>query len=368
MRPAEQHYFTLMRAALWGQPVEFDGDPDWEGIMRIARHHATETLVADVASCLGKGLLPPASMLQEMKTAMRYNFINQLELKQILISVVKALRSVGIEPVLLKGFGLARLYPNPDLRQFGDIDLYVGIDQFHEACTVLRSLPGCYNWGEEVEVGRHYNIEFGHHPLEVHRVSADVVDPEELVSYTGIENEGLKQHPQHVDLNGFDLVVPSREFVVFFTFFHAWHHFITSGVGWRQLSDVTMALHAYRGQLDEAKLLTWLTAMHLLEPWQTFGWLMVEYLGLSKDEMPFYDATCRRKAGRLYTRVMAEGNFRRPNHFKRRKPKGRVAHKTHSFFSIFFDFFQLVFIFPNSAWRNLKTALKASFSKNFQKN
>ena len=367
MLPVEQHYFTLMRAALWGRPVEFDGNLDWEGIMHIARHHATDTLVADVASRLGEGLQPPAAMLQEMKAAMRFYFINHLELKRILISVVTALRSVGIEPVLLKGFGLARLYPNPDLRQFGDIDMFVGIDRFHEACAVLRSLPGCYNWGEEVEVGRHYNIEFGRHPLEVHRLSADVVDPEELAFYTGIEREGLMEHPQHVDFEGFDLVVPSKEFVVFFTFFHAWHHFTTSGVGWRQLSDVAMALHAYHRQFDTAKLRSWLVTMHLLEPWQAFGWLMVEYLGLLKDEMPFYDASCRRRASRLYDRVMAEGNFRRPNRFKRRKPKGRVVQKAHSFIGIFVDFFHHVKVFPAQAFREMSNAIRISLGKNFKK-
>lgn len=364
---AEQQYFALMRAALWGQSVEFDQKPDWEGIMRIARHHATDVLVADVASRLGEGLSPTTSMLQEMKVAMRFNFINQLELKQILVSAVTALRSKGIEPVLLKGFGLARLYPNPDLRQFGDIDLYVGVDCFHEACTVLRSLPGCYNWGEEVDVGRHYNIEFGRHPLEVHRVSADVEDPEEKAFYTDIERDGLVEHPQHVSLEGFGLTVPSMELDVFFTFFHAWHHFTTSGVGWRQISDVAMTLHAYHGHLDVAKLQKWLVEMHLIEPWRVFGWLIVNRLGLPKEEMPFYDTSCRHKADRLYNRVMVEGNFRRPNHFKQRKPKGHVRKKVHSFVGIFVDFFHLVSIFPNSAFRGLKTALKTSFSKNFQK-
>lgn len=364
-----------MRAALWGHPVEFDGNPDWEGIMRIARHHATAVLVADVASRLDMGLLPPASMLQEMKSAMRFNFINQLELKRILVAAVTALRSKGIEPVLLKGFSLSRLYPNPNLRQFGDIDLYVGIDRFHEACTVLRSLPGGYNWGEEVDVGRHYNIEFGRFPLEVHRESADVTDSEEQAVYTEIERDGLIKYPQHVDFEGFDLVVPSKELSVFFTFFHAWHHFTTSGVGWRQISDVAMTLHAYldsqrsptASTFDVAKLHKWITEMHLMEPWQVFGWLMVNCLGLPKEELPFYDDSCRRKAERLYTRVMAEGNFRRHSHFKLRKPTGRVQKKTHSFVGIFVDFFHLAHIFPKSAFRGLKTALKSGFSKNFQK-
>ena len=366
MSNAETQYFALMRAALWGQPVTFDGAPDWKGIMRIARHHATNVLVAEVASRLTDNA-PTEAMLSTMKTEMRGNLINQLELKQILVMAVKALRQKDIEPVLLKGFGLSVLYPNPNLRQFGDIDLFVGHNSFHEACTVLRSLPGGYNWGEEIEVGRHYNIEFGHHPMEVHHVSADVKDPKESAIYAVIEHDGLCEHPRHIDFEGFDLVVPSKEFEVFFTFFHAWHHFMTTGVGWRQMSDVAMTLHAYHGQYDLDKLHQWLTAMHLMQPWQAFGSLMVEYLGLPIAEMPFYGFVHRRRVRELYKRIMAEGNFRRPNRFKYHKPKGRLAQKIHAFISIFVDFFQLADVFPARAFHEMRSLLRKGFWKNLRK-
>lgn len=375
MTTAEQQYFALMRVALWQQPVEFDGIPEWKGIMSIARHHTTEVLVADVASRLTGNNAPSDALLREMKASMRANLINQLELKQILTTAIATLRDNGIEPVLLKGFGLAVLYPNPNLRQFGDIDLFVGLQQFHEACKVLRTLPGGYNWGDEVDSGRHYNIEFGQHPMEVHRVSADVANPKETIIYAAIEQDGLVDNKQIVNFEGFRVTVPSNEFTVFFTFFHAWEHFMTTGVGWRQISDVAMALHTYLGlsvsseksSFDLDKLHTWLATMHLMEPWQTFGWLMVNRLGLPKTEMPFYDPSCSRKAQKLYNRVMAEGNFRRPNHFKYHKPKSRIAKKTHSFIGIFVDFFQLATVFPAQAFHEMQTRLKSSFSKNFQK-
>lgn len=375
MTTSEQQYFALMRAALWQQPVEFNGTPDWKGIISIARHHTTEVLVADVASRLTGDNAPSDALLREMKAFMRANLINQLELKQILTMAVTALRNKGIEPVLLKGFGLALLYPNPNLRQFGDIDLFVGLQQFHEACKVLRTLPGGYNWGGEVDSGRHYNIEFGKHPMEIHRVSADIANPKEAIIYAAIEKDGLVDNRQIADFEGLRLAVPSNEFTVFFTFFHAWEHFMTSGVGWRQISDVAMTLHTYLNQpassdaspFDLDKLHSWLTTMHLMEPWQTFGWLMVNHLGLPKTEMPFYDTSCYSKAQKLYARVMAEGNFRRPNHFKYRKPKGYIAKKMHSFIGIFVDFFQLAKVFPTQAFHEMQTKLKSAFSKNFQK-
>lgn len=369
MTPTESQYFVLLRAALWGTPVVVDGAIDWLGVMQLAQLHANNVLISDVAMRLPDEQQPDADLRLQMQNAMRTNLFGQLNLKQILLSAVKLLREHDIEPVPLKGFALALLYPNPNLRQFGDIDLFVGLDRFHKACAVLRTLPGGYNWGEEVDAGHQYNIEFGEYPMEIHRVSADVVDPAEYAIYSQIEHDGLVEHPQKVDFEGFELTIPSKEFMVFFTFFHAWHHFLTSGVGWRQISDVAITLHAYHGQLNTDKLHHWLADMHLMQPWQTFGWLMVNCLGLPEAEMPFYDISCRRRAQRLYRRIMEEGNFKRKSSFKQHKPRqAGIGRKFHSFALIFVDFFRIAKVFPGAAFHGMRTSFKTSLKKTFKKN
>ena len=368
MTDVETQYFALLRAALWDKPAAIDGTIDWQAVMSLASHHANNVLISGVALQLPEAQRPSAEMQQQMQFAMRDNLMKHLHLKQILLMAVKKLREQGIEPVLLKGFGLAMLYPNPNLRQFGDIDIFVGLDRFHEACALLRTLPGGYNWGGEVDSGHHYNIEFGHFPMEIHRVSADVIDEAESQAYALMEQDGLAENPQRVDFEGFELSIPSKEFAVFFTFYHAWHHFLTSGVGWRQISDVAMTLHAYHGQLDTDKLHRWLTDMHLVQPWQTFGWLRVNVLGLSEAEMPFYDARCNRRADRLYRRIVEEGNFKRKNSFRRSKPKEAGAgRKLHSLINVFVDFFHIAKVFPDAAFRVMRVALKTGLKKNLQK-
>ena len=366
MSAAETQYFALLRAALWETPVVVDGPIDWKTVFQMAMFHGNAALLADLSARM-EGDAPSPKLFAKMQTVMRENLIHQMRLKQILVSAVNLLREHGIEPVLLKGFGLASLYPNPSLRQFGDIDLFVGTGDFHEACTLLRALPGGYNWGEEIEVGRHYNIEFGHYPMEVHRVSADVEDPKEQTLYSAMEQDGLLDHPQRVDLEGFEVSIPSKEFVVFFTFYHAWHHYLETGVGWRQLSDVALALHSYHGQLDLDKLNGWLGSLHLITPWQTFGYLMVDRLGLPETELPFYEVRSRRRANRLCRQIMKEGNFKRANSFKRKKPKNRLWHKVHAFFGIFVDFFHRVGVFPAQALREMGHSIKLALGKNFQK-
>lgn len=367
MSTVEQQYFALLQAALWDKSIAIDGAIDWESVMQMAKFHSNNVLIADVASRLPDGIKPLPSMQAQMQSIMRNNLFHLMQLKQVLVPAVKILREHGIEPVVLKGFGLASLYPNPALRQIGDIDLFVGIANFHEACTLLRSLPGSYNWGEEIDEGRHYNIEFGRIPLEVHRVSADVEDAKLQPHYAAMEEEGLLDHPQYVNFEGFEISVPSKEFAVFFTFFHAWHHYLKTGIGWRQLTDVAMTLHAYHGQLDLNKLSQWLASMHLMRPWQTFGYLLVNRLGLPQAEMPFYKADCSRRAQRLYRQIMREGNFKRANTFKRKMPKRRLWHKAHAFICVFVDFFHRVGVFPAEACRELHGTIKVSFGKNFRK-
>lgn len=368
MSTAEKQYFSLLRAALWDTPVEATGVIDWDAVMQIATHHGNNGLLSDVAFNLDESIKPTTQQAVKMQNEMRINLFRQMKLKQIMVSAVKLLREHGIEPVILKGFGLALLYDKPSLRQFGDIDLYVGQNEFHEACTLLRTLPGGYNWGEEVDVGKHYNIEFGQYPMEVHRVSSDIDDPKEARQYQLIEQDGLIDNRRSVSFEGFEITVPSIEFQVFFTFYHAWHHFLETGVGWRQLTDVAMALHVYHQQLDTDKLRQWLETMNVVLPWKTFGWLMVECLGLPQAEMPFYDADCRRRALRLYTKIMKEGYFKRNNNFKANKPhEPGMSRKLHSFIEIFVDLTYVASVFPEQAFHNMRVGLKTAFLKNFEK-
>jgi len=367
MSTAEIQYLTLLRAAIWNQPVSIDEPIDWPAVMQLACHHTTNVLVGSAAIRMTGNNKPSPEMLAPMQAAIRGNLVKQMQLKQILVAAIRLLRPNGIEPVLLKGFGLAMLYPYPNLRQFGDLDIYVGLDKFHEACALLSTLPGGYNWGKATDSGHQYNIEFGSLPMEVHRVSAEVENEKEAALYAEMEHDGLETHPQRVDFEGVEMLVPSKEFVVFYTFFHAWHHFITTGVGWRQLSDVTMTLHAYHGQLDIEKLNRWLTDMHLMKPWQTFGYLWVNDLGLPETEMPFYDARCQRRAHKLYSCIMEEGNFRRKRSFKYNRPKRKLWQKLHAFICIFIDGFHTAKVFPDVAFREMRTALQLGLRKNFQK-
>ena len=51
--------------------------------------------------------------------------------------VLKILRAAGIEPILVKGWAISRLYPEQGLRPYGDIDLCVHPDKYEAANSAL---------------------------------------------------------------------------------------------------------------------------------------------------------------------------------------------------------------------------------------
>lgn len=69
-----------------------------------------------------------------------YYAAQAVEQEDEIIAVFKLLRSSAIEPILLKGWAIARAYPEIGLRPSGDIDLCVPPDSYSKAKAVLSTM------------------------------------------------------------------------------------------------------------------------------------------------------------------------------------------------------------------------------------
>ena len=56
-----------------------------------------------------------------------------------IVQAITLLRSAGVEPLLVKGWAVARLYPERGLRPYGDIDLCVRPEQYVTAVAALAA-------------------------------------------------------------------------------------------------------------------------------------------------------------------------------------------------------------------------------------
>jgi hypothetical protein len=88
--------------------------------------------------------LRSARAAKELHHSYRLNTLRAALHQRTTEDVFAQLRSVGIEPILVKGWAAARLYSEEGLRPYVDIDLCVRPDDFVSAANVLRELPNQY--------------------------------------------------------------------------------------------------------------------------------------------------------------------------------------------------------------------------------
>ena len=305
-------YLELLKAAIWGNNGErlaVSGERLTE-VIPLAAFQGTGPLVFDQLLKL-KDVEIPAALRMQMKQQCMMSMMQQSTMMPILGQAWKAFEKAEIHPVLLKGFALAQHYPQPHLRQWGDIDLYVGQKQYHDACAVLReAFPEAKHPKEEFEFLKHYNFVFGDTVLEMHRISMDFHHPRDRRYYEGLEEKYLTKDGPSFEVNGLQITTPEETFNVFFTFLHAWHHFMETGMNMKQVCDIAVLLHAKREVLDRKQLKEMLTKLYLMEVWQLVMYIIVQHLGLSQEEAPFYTERCKERAELLFKRILKEGSSR----------------------------------------------------------
>ena len=130
MKQHEEVFLELLRAGMWSRKPQVPmGFAEWGSVVRLAK---SQSVLGVVGQVMLSDEQIAAGMSQELKAKVKKfvmsNMLTHNLLNNTLIKVVSTLREGGVESVLLKGQGLARNYPQPELRQCGDIDLYIGLN------------------------------------------------------------------------------------------------------------------------------------------------------------------------------------------------------------------------------------------------
>ena len=310
-------YLEQVKAALWGLPVE--DQPLDEQLLDRHMRQGTAPLV-----------FPLLPMTPPMKVVCVSTIQQQVKIMHTLRLAWDALTRASIQPVLMKGAGLAALYPSPEQRSYGDIDLYVGQTQYHPACAVMReTFPKALKFDEELDHYKHYNLIADGISIEIHRVTVDLQHPCDHRRYARMEAYGAA-HSCGLEIGEWTLQIFEPTFNALLIMLHSWEHMMTRGANLRQLCDLTLLLHHYATQIDAKRLKRYLTSLHLLDVWQLYMFILVQHLGLPQNEALFYtnDAHLALRAEHLLNDLL-EGRLIEPEHTQD-PPKGRFARKFHT--------------------------------------
>jgi hypothetical protein len=74
----------------------------------------------------------------ELQQAYRLHALQAALHERALLDLIRFLRSAGLDPILGKGWAIARQYPEPGLRPYGDFDLFVRAGDYDAVQAALR--------------------------------------------------------------------------------------------------------------------------------------------------------------------------------------------------------------------------------------
>ena len=224
------HPFRNLLLITLGRETSFEKDPtpkDWKYIYYLSHRQALVGPLYDGVHRLPEHQLPPDEILKDWdENAARIARIYHAhedhvkELEALLIRL-------GLHGCILKGTGLAHLYPNPERRMCGDIDLWIAGDRdeiihaFRDADINIYDI--IY---QECKAGIFLDTE-----VEIHFHPSKMYNP---FTNASLQRYFDKNSPIREDV---PITYPDAKFNAVFCMAHMFRHYLEGGLGMRQMMD-----------------------------------------------------------------------------------------------------------------------------------
>ena len=329
-----QALFALLRAGLWSRADEAMASvfplsgQEWERVFDIACQQTVAGIAFRGLEWLPEGTEPPIGLMAKwMARVDRIERSNEA-MNAAVARLFGHFSAHGVEAVLQKGQGIAMMYPEPLMRESGDIDLY-----FPGHDGVSDPLEGITGTVRERHPDGSWVYRFDGIIIERHDQLVDIQRPrcrkyaERLIEEKGFERLVLG--------NGTEVAVPSPEVNLLLLSSHILKHAMGVGIGLRQICDYAVAKRYYEGRMNEEEM---------REVWRMTG--LVKWQGLLEgfvetflEESSFADAQDnkkdvqgdKKKTGVLLDIVLKGGNFGVYSKDRAEASRARWSRKCHTF-------------------------------------
>lgn len=178
--------------------------------------------------------------------------------------------------VIVKGQSVAALYPHPELRQSGDIDVYCGEAHFIEARDEIAKKTDLH-FDPAIPV-KHLAFSIDGSKYELHRILSIFSYPKHQRFFNEKMEKALVNHDEIV-INGVGVPVLAPTDSVFFQTVHIFYHVIKEGIGLRQLCDLAVFMDKTQERIDFSLLLSDLKKIGLEEFFQAIVHILTTQLG-----------------------------------------------------------------------------------------
>ena len=288
----EKYILDLLRCSLVADCAFNDSDfispeIDVDKVIEISKAH---TVTPFLFEALDKVYLP-AKLATVIEKETKVTTLKTYRLLFLSRAIQNALYSEGIETVVLKGVATASLYPTPEYRKSGDVDLFL-LDgtKLELACEVLNNLGFKSN---DVQRALHH-VAFESDEgidIELHTLLAEPFDNKEMNDYiASIVAEGnVEGHSvsEKIEVLGVTINVLSTAYNAYELLLHMLQHFLRAGFGLKLLCDWVVFWNRELSDRDKELYLRLVTESRVKGFSDMVTKACIDYLGLREENVSF---------------------------------------------------------------------------------
>jgi hypothetical protein len=305
-------FLELLRSALWKKPADpalFHnlGEEAWQSLFEYSITQSATALVVDGISTLPLDCVPPRQVSIDMLLSVDNVEEANAKLNRVLAKVSDDYVSQGLPFILLKGQGNALYYPDPTHRSPGDIDLFFYRDG---DCEKAKRWAEKNGYPFEKENVKHSGYHYDGLLIEIHHAAMHFLYRKYNKRFRNKVEEIVRDNQlETIQICDTIVKVFPAEWNAFYVFAHLFHHFISNGIGLKQVCDWLLMLSARRNDIDKERFTAMARRFDLLKPMRVFARLGVKYLGASPDIFPFELGEDSRFTDLVMDDVLRGGNF-----------------------------------------------------------
>lgn len=297
---------TLLQSALWGIPLPAEAFEkttagDWEEIKALGRRGGISSLIFQAAMQLSENLRPARELklkwgLETENTVNRFRH-QEKTAKELSVFFGKA----DIRMMILKGLGIARYYTRPELRECGDIDIWL-FGQHGKGDRLIT------NSGRDVDTSnpKHSVFSFDGVLIENHRTFLD-----EALYSTDRRLDTILSHILeeqvciHSEEKTAEIHFPPADFNALFLTRHAAMHF-TGGISLRHVADWAVFLDREADRIDREMVNRVLQKEKLDRFAGILTAIACNYLGLNLKKAIVPCETYKKEAEKVFADMLQE--------------------------------------------------------------
>lgn len=316
----EEKLFEILRGELWGTKLSFSelSHEEYTELIEMANKQTVTGLVGD---CLIKNSVKleredALGLYAKMKAIEKAN----ARVNENLVSFVNFMERKGVDYIIVKGQVVGSLYPNPNARMSGDVDLYFVGDNYTKIKLLVEQRLG--KQLSKLSDGKHVEFEVNGVIFELHNKLSQLATQKHQEYWDQMIDNAILEKTDTVNILGKEIHTLSATYNALYIFVHLFFHMTASGLGLRQICDWAMVLHNPNlndnHNVDTNRLEDILKELGYLKAYKAMGAFLVEYIGLPEEQFPFaLDEKDRKWVETIKKNILKSGNFGR----SRRKVK-----------------------------------------------